>query len=324
MNEKEEEKLITQVRLWADLNTNALLESDCNRFEIPSVDGFIGYKIGFGCAIVFGEPVCESSDKPILAQAFKADCEKKNLNVIYIMVSKAFAELSMNRFCSISMRYGDRLVFNPSVDLLTKHGPKGGLVRKKVKHAIHDGVHVSEYSSSDPKTEEEIAEMAKKWLEKRHGPQVYISHLTIFKYQKGKRLFLAKREESVVGMLVLHEIKASKGFLLNNLITAKNAPHGTSELLITSTIKTLEGEKCSNVIVGPAVANNLEEFSGLGSFSSRLASLIFRLAKMIFGLNQQTIFWEKFQPEVEPSYLLFDRLNVQSLRGLMYALNVIN
>jgi lysylphosphatidylglycerol synthetase-like protein (DUF2156 family) len=314
--------LVKQVRQWGDLNTDALLDSSCKQFSIPSIEGFIGYRTELNCAIVFGDPVCPKTDQPQMAEAFQRHCKENGLNVIYAIVTEQFANSVLNQNQNVLIQFGNKLILEPNDNPLNRSGPKGVLVRKKVKHAIKDGVVISEYHHDDPSVEKEIEHVAQNWLEARNGPQVYIAHLDFFNDMQGKRWFIAKHDGHVIGFLILNEIQASSGWLLNNLIITRDAPTGTSELLVTTILQTLEAEKCNYVAVGPVTGDNILHIIGLGTFSSWLLHWIFKAAKKIFRLDGQKVFWEKFQPKHEPSYVMFDRMNIRTVKALLRAMNV--
>ncbi len=314
--------LVKQVRLWGDLNTDAILDPRCQTFTFPGIKGLIGYRIESNCAIVFGDPICAPADKLPLAQAFDNYCREKSLKVVYAIASAGFSDLAMQGCCNVSIQFGHKLIIDPSSNPLEKTGSKGVLLRKKVKHASNEGITVKEYIPHDPQMELAIEHIGSAWLQARRGPQVYISHLSFFNDREGKRWFYAQKDGHIVGILLLNEIQASAGWLLNNLILTANAPNGTSELLITSAFKALEAEKCSFVAIGPVTTKKLDNIVGLGTVSTWLIKAVFNLSKRVFRLDGQTLFWEKFQPENEPSYLLFKDLDFSSIKALMLAMNV--
>lgn len=321
-NKEDRKKLISQIREWADLNTDALLEPSCKIFRDSSIEGFIGYQEASNYAVVFGDPVCAEQDKVSLAEAFKKYCSQKKLTIIYTIVSEAFANNIPKSLCPIKIEYGSKLILNPSIDPLKLTGSKAVLLRKKVKHATRDGAEAFEYQDYNSRLEQEIEQIGEEWLKGRQGPQVYIAHLNLFSNRKGKRWFVAKVGETYMGVLVLNQLKASSGWLLNNLILSESAPAGTSELLVTTAFKALQDEGCTQVIVGPVTGKQLENIEGISSFSGWLLKFMFRSAKKMFRLDGQTQFWDKFQPEDKPSYLLFETFNMRTLRALMTAFNV--
>lgn len=310
--------LVKLIRDWGDLNTDAVLDTPCQFFSIPSVEGVIAYRIEANCAIVFGEPLSAPGDRTKLAEAFHHYCQEAGLNVVYVIVSKPFTK-SIPSGCFI--QFGHKLILDPEDDPLKKTGSNAQLLRKKVKHASKAGLIVSEYFGGDPALEKEMEQIGHSWLQARHGPQIYIAHLSLFNNREGKRWFYAEHKNGIAGFCILNEIKASSGWLLNNLIISRDAPSGTSELIIASALETLAKENCRFVEVGPVVATHIE-IGGLGTISSWFVRRIFSIFKKLYHLDGQAIFWEKFQPKKEPSYLLFDQVNLRTIKALLHALNI--
>lgn len=322
LNQDQRIHLVKQIRQWGDLNTDALLDLSTQSFTAPGIDGFIGYRMELNCAVVFGDPVCPSGEKQRLSEAFRQHCKEKELNVVYVIVSDQFANSSLNEDKKILLQFGNKLILEPSDNPINRSGQKGGLVRKKVKHALKDGVVINEYQDQNPALEKEIEQIGRRWLESRHGPQVYIAHLDFFHDREGKRWFYATHEGRLVGFLILNQTQATSGWLLNNLIITRDAPSGTSELLITKTLEVLESENCNYVMVGPVTANSMDHIIGLNPFFAWLIKLAFRAAKKIFRLDGQMVFWEKFQAKHEPSYVMFDKINLRTVQALLKAMNV--
>ena len=59
---------------------------------------------------------------------------------------------------------------------------------------------------------------------------------------------LRKRQDTIVGTVILNQYKGHKGWFLTNLMEIPGAPHGTSELLVVSALETLANEGCTFVI----------------------------------------------------------------------------
>lgn len=314
--------LVKQVRRWGDLNTDAILDPKCKQFSVPSIDGFIGYRVEAKCAVIFGDPLCAVEDQLPLVDAFHRYCRGKGLKVVYVIVSEQFARVVINQYQPGVIQFGHRLVLDPCDDPMKKSGSKGGLVRKKVKRAVSEGVVVNEYLHHDPALEGVIEQMGEAWLQSRKGPQVYIAGLDFFNDREGKRWFYAMQGNSLVGCVVLNETQGSSGWLLNNLIITPEAPQGTSELLVTSALKALEMEKCHSVVVGPVISLQVDNIVGLSTFSTWVVRMILMTAKKMFRLDGQTVFWDKFQPKMEPSYLILDKVNTRTIKALLRALNV--
>ena len=199
------------MRQWGDVNADALLEETCQIFSIPEIEGFIGYKVESSTAVVFGDPVCSPEDKPAFAQAFEEECQRKNLDVVYTIVSQDFADWYSANLSAAMIEFGTKLVLDPHHNPIHNTGSKAILVRKKVKQALREGVEVKEYAADDPLMEKQMEKIAVEWLQKRQGPQIYLAGITLFKDHYGKRWFYALKGEQIVGLLVLNELQSQTG-----------------------------------------------------------------------------------------------------------------
>lgn len=320
----ERKSYVELIRQWGGVNTDGLLEESCQKFFIPEAAGFIGYRVENSQAIVFGDPVCSEENKPLFARKFQEKCREDGLGVMYSIVTLEFAKWLHENMNAPIFEWGENFILNPFENPVKGTGSNAVLVRKKVKHALKDGVIVQEYLGTDLRIEEKISKLADGWVEKRKGPQIFLAHVSLFQNRIGKRWFYAEKEGDVVGFLVLNEIQSKKGWLLNNVMLSSNAPNGVSELLIISTLETLERENCHYVIAGPVPIKDLKEIQGLNPALEYLVRLMFKGAKYIFHLDGYQTYWHKFNPKSEGSYLAFPENNIgySSVVGLMRAYNM--
>ncbi len=311
------------IRKWGDVNTDALLEETCQIFSVSGVAGFIGYKIESKNAVVFGDPVCAPQDMPILAQAFDEMCQKMHLGTVYAITSEDFSTWAAEHLSAVAIEFGTKFVLDPHNNPAHTMGSKAVLLRKKVKHALNEGVVVKEYAGDDPAIEEQIEKVAANWLQKRRGPQIYLASVTLFKNRYGKRWFYAQKDNKIVGFLLLNALQSQGGWLLNNVMITPQAPKGLSELLIISTLEALDKEGCRFVLAGPIPSMQLGKIIGIGQIKERLMRMGFKIARYIFQLAGHAAFWSKFQPQYKSSYLLFPHKNLgfSSIKALMRALN---
>lgn len=319
----ERQKLVKMIRQWGLVNTDGLLDETCHFYFHPKLEGFIGYRLEGSNAVVFGDPVCSRENRAAFAESFQEECASKNIGVAYTMATKEFAEWAAQNQGAITIEWGENYVVNPSVNPLNNKGSKAVLLRKKVKHALNDGVTIKEYVGNDLKIEEEIVRVAGEWLKRRHGLQVYLCSINLFQDREGKRWFYAEQGGQITGFLILNEIKDKGGWLLNNLMNTKDASAGLSELLITTTFQTLEKEGCHYVIIGPLPAEKLRDVKNANPLLAKVTRWLYTCATNIFHLKRWAVFWQKFQFEAEGSYLVFPEknLNMGSVRSLLKAFN---
>lgn len=317
-------QIVALVRRWGGSASAAVLDPTTQIFTTPEVEGLIGYRLESSCAIAFGDPVCSQDNIPRLVQAFHSFCEKLDYNIIYITTTERFARWAISNVCKTLIESGEELTYNPHFDPRDHEGVRGSLVRRKVRHALHEGVSVEEYMPHDPKLESAIEEVGDIWLKSRHGPQVYISHHHLFTDRPGKRWFYAKHNNQIVGVAQLNQLQAHAGWLLNHVMHTPDAPHGTPELLVVTALETIRKEGCQYVTFGNVPTEKLGEILGQGSVAQVFTRLTFKVITKIFRLSGRKKFWEKFEPVSSRSYLVFSkpRIGLREIRGLMRALNV--
>jgi lysylphosphatidylglycerol synthetase-like protein (DUF2156 family) len=320
---KDERSLIAEhVQRWGCAASIALLDPACEIFTAPDIDGIIGYRRQFGCAVVLGDPVGTPSDIPSLVQAFHRYCEEHGWRIVYAVVSERFAQWAMRNVCSALVQIGEELIFDLHDD--PQKGAKGRKLRNKISHSRRTGVTVQEYLVCDKALEYAIEQVGIAWLKGRRGPQIYLAHIDLFADRGGKRWFYAQQGDKIIGVLLLNRLESREGWLFNLLLTTPEAPSGTSELLVVSALQTLHLEDYAFVSFGTVPIEQLEEIEGLGLISTSLARMFFKGAKWIFHLNARKTYWKKFNPNSERIYVLFSRPNIglREVFGVMRALNV--
>lgn len=317
------QNLVELVRKWGNVNTDALLNKACQIFTIPEIEGFIGYKIKSSHAVVFGDPVCAPENQFALAKAFDEECQRMNLGLVYTMVSKNFVDWASDNLSAIAIEFGTNFVFDPHHNPTHRTGHRGIILRNKIKQALKNGVAIKEYLGDDPQIEKQMEAVTENWLHNRHGVQVYLSPLSLFEDRYGKRWFYAIKDDRIIGLLILNELQSQRGWLLNNVMWVDHSPKGLSELLIISTLETLDLEGCRYVLAGPVPSKLLGSVTGVSQATSNFIRFIYKIARYLFQLGEGMAFWNKFQPEQESSFLLFPHKNlrISSIKAILQALN---
>lgn len=310
------------IRRWGGSASDAVLDPACKFFSIHDVDGLIGYREESGCVIAYGDPVCSPNDLQKLIDGFHHHFHPKN--IIYITATKDFVDWAMEHGCHSYIEFGEELIIDPFDDPREQHGGNASLVRRKVRHAFKEGIVVKEYTDEDPKIKKDIEHVGLTWLESRSGPQIHTSNVFLFSHEKGKRWFYAEQKGKIVGVLVLNQLQAHQGWLLNHVMFTPEAAHGCPESLVVAALDALREEGCHFVTFGAVPAKALGQIVGLGKFSSGLARLTFNVARKIFHLDGRKKFWSKYHPQSKPLFLLFRHSNIglQEIRALVRALHV--
>lgn len=317
------EKIVGLVHRWGNSAAEAALDLLCSYFSIPEMEGVIPYRLESGCAVIFGDPICAPENVPKLSQAFHDYCAEQSKNIIYVVTTEKFAKWAVNNLCGAAVAFGEELTINPSKDDPTK-GPGGRVLRQKIRRALREEVSVHEYVEVDPLLEKEIEGVAESWLEVRKGPQVYISHISFFRERLGKRWFYTKEGSKVTGVATLHRLESREGWLLNRIVLTKDAAVGSSEILVSAIIEKLEQEECNYLTFGAVPAQELCSIHGFRKISSFAIRTFFGIARKVFHLDGKRVFWQKFQPKGETSYVLFgkSKIKIKDVLGIIRALNM--
>ena len=313
-------RLVELVRKWGEVNTDGVLDKTTQIFSVPHIEGLIGYRIELGNAVVYGDPLCAPSDKVALAREFEDYCKSQKMLVIYIIVSEEFANMALEHLSFSLIEFGRKYILDPAQYV----EPKTSLLRKKIRQSTRNGIEIQEYTGDDPEIERSIEDIATAWVQARKGIQIYLAEPTLFADRFGKRWFYATHHGKIIGFALLNMLESQEGWLLNNVMVEKDSPSGVSEHLVVSAIQTIEKEQCRLVLIGPVPAKDLGKIVGLGRPIVLLATLCFKAIKKICHLDGHEVFWDKFQPELRSSYLLFpkNRFRISSVLALLRALNI--
>lgn len=317
------DQIVSYVRRWGGPTSDAVLDPAIEYFMCPKIEGVVGFRRSFKCAVVLGDPICALEARNALTLAFHEFAKAEDLSVIYIAASHSFTQWAMEHVCSSCIGLGEIVNYDPAEDPRQRSGTQGSLVRRKVKRAIREGVSIHELKRGDVELEKQVEEVGVKWLQSRKGPQIHISNVHLFEDCEGKRWFYAFFGGKMIGSISLNRLEALQGWLINHLMVLPEAPVGTSELLFTSILETLNQEGCRYATVGFILAKQLREIRGFGKFSSFLAKFMIEIARKVYDLDGLHTFWGKFHPKKEPSYLLFSRKKIgfKELLGVSRATN---
>lgn len=305
------------VHQWGNSISEAVLDLSCKYFQTPDIEGFIGYRISKNCAVVLGDPICPPEKKPDLALAFQKYCNENNLSCIYFIVSQEFARWAIDHVSKIMIEVGEEIIFDPFLDPTVGH--KGYKLRNRIHHAQHLGLTVKEYIPFNQKIESDILNVGNTWVQARTGPQIHLGNLNFFENRSDKRWFYLQDEnKTIIGMALLSKLNLHDGWLLKFLITVPDVPRGSSELLMLTILETLRNENCRYITYGMVPADQLGEIKGMGKITAWMAKNAFNMAKWTFNLDQRKVYWHKFLPHTESTYLLFSNpyIGINELKAL--------
>lgn len=310
------EQLASVVKRLGNPESTILLHSSCSIFQIPQVDGVIGYhKIG-NCVVVIGDPICLPQDVAELTNAFHLHCQEQNLKIVYFLVHHDFAHWAIDNNYFTLIQVGEELSINPT------NFQKYQKLRWKVNQAIKHGVVVNEYKSFDAPVEKQIKMTIDTWQKERHGPQMHLGHIN-FSDTAANRIFYAQKEDRIVGLLLLSPLDRIQGWTVSSYLALLDAPVGTTEHLMCTALDSLSKENCHFLCLGIVSGPKLGEVIGLSSVAKFLANLILKMVRWAFRLDARAMYLNKYHPHARSVFLLSrDKLSLVDLLAIKHLLNV--
>lgn len=311
------EQLALLIKRLGNPESTTLLHSPCEVFQVPQLDGVIGYyKIG-NCAVAVGDPICLPKDTEVLTNAFRIYCQQHNWKTIYLLVYQEFAYWCVKNGCQTLIQVGSELSIDPTIF------EKKQKLRWKINQSIKQGVTVKEYKEFDPALEIELKRVTQNWLKQRSGPQIHLGNLNFFRTYSEKRVFYAELRDQVVGILLLTRVDRFQGWVVSSYLAVTEAPTGTTENLMCSVVDVLAEEKCSFLCLGAVSGEKLGEVVGLSSFGKSMAEWIFKAARSFFKLDAKAKYLNKYNPSLRATFFLCSgRLAIEELLAIKHVLNV--
>ena len=210
------------------------LEHDKQLFFGTSLDGVIGYGIVDDVAVVNGDPVCASSDFPVLLAEFKSFCKNNGYSVVFLYITDAF----LQKYWDAGFAYvkaGEKARF----DLLTYtlKGNRAGKVRASVNHAAKT-CSVFEYRPlvmRDDSTEQQIAAVSADWFKgKRTEKLVFSVGTTSLDEPMDRRYFCARDSSGSIcafTVFIPFTTQEGRGYMADVTRRIHDAPGGIADYL---------------------------------------------------------------------------------------------
>lgn len=314
---KKSEPLASFVKRLGNPESTTLLHSSCNIFQVPQIDGIIGYHKIRNCAVVIGDPICLPKDIAELTNAFHHHCQKSHLKTIYLLAYHDFAHWAIDNGCHTLIQVGSELSINPT------NFRKKQKLRWKINQSMQHGVLVKEYKNFDKSLENKMKNTIHAWTKQRRGPQIHLGPLNFFNNEAEKRIFYAEQKDKIIGALLLIPVDRFQGWVVSSYLAILDAPVGTTEHLMCSAFDSLANENCHFLCLGAVSGTELGEVIGLSPFGKTMADLIFKTSRWFFKLDAKAIYLKKYHPYLRSTFLLCrNKLTIDELLAIKHVLNV--
>jgi len=280
------------IRLWTCLET----------------EGAIAYNDFGKVWLVPGDPLASAEDVAKVTSCFLKRARAEGCVVGFMPATAQFARNSG----ALGLR-AVRIGSAPYFDLATwaPRGDRAKKARAGVNQARRAGVRVTEVIDVHDHLVRETACLCKSWLTTRRSAIRFEWLFTLdpFQHKEKKKYFTARDANGrLVGFLAASPIPARDGWYLEDVLRSKDAPNGTTDLLVVEVLYALKRGGAKMATLGTALmatdgADNPEV--PVSRVLSRLAWFIARCFSIFYNFDGVRRFKAKFAPSWwESEYVL--------------------
>jgi phosphatidylglycerol lysyltransferase len=219
------------------------------RWSTPDIDGAIIYGEFGRVWLAAGDPLAAREEMAELARQFGTFAKLKGRVVAFVPTTAEFAhQVAPHQFKAVKVGaapYFDLNVWNPRGDCAKK-------LRAGVNQARRAGVEVQYFDNADERLRKETAELCLRWLGTRRAATTFgwLIALDPFLHSEYKKYFAARVEGQLVGFVAASPIPTRKGWYLEDVISAPDAPQGTATLLVVEALNELKSQGAGLATLG--------------------------------------------------------------------------
>jgi phosphatidylglycerol lysyltransferase len=263
----------------------------------PDGDAVVGYVRKHRYLLVAGAPVCAPQELSAITQAFEQFAAQQSRRVCYVCASQRLRDLFQNSPQHCEVAVGAEPVWNPLhwPDILQRRRS----LRAQLHRARNKSVQIEETDAASAAGAPEFHRVLTDWIANRGLPPLhFMVEPEILRGVLDDRLvFAARRHNRLVAYLIASPIAARNGYLIEELARSREAPNGTSELLIDAAMRRFAAANCDYVTMG-LVALSGDELKRNPAWLRAL--MFFARAHANRFYNFQGL--EQFRSKMEPSH----------------------
>lgn len=306
-----------------NLHSFMVLEPGLSWWTSDAGDAAVAYVVRGGCWLAAGGPLCAPEQTLDVARAFAAAAGRSGKSAAFFGVSDRFLARLAGAPEFDALPIGLAPLWNPSG--WTAGLRKAEKLRNRLKRGARAGVTVRmadpEEVGAEPLHSAMIA-LVDRWSEGRDLPPMgFMTTLELFGHAALRRYFLAEHEGALVGFAVAVPIYGRQGWLVEDLVLARTAPSGTSELLVDAAMRRFADEGAEVASLGMVALAGLDRTPSAHPRLVRLLATCSRRLAWLYDFDGLYRFRNKMKPTVwEPVYLVAaGRVTGWTLRAVLMA-----
>ena len=293
----------------------------------PETEGAVAYNEFGKVRLVPGDPLASAENLAKVSESFLQSARTEGRVVGFMPATEQFAKQSRG----LGLR-AIKIGSAPYFDLATwaPRGDRAKKARAGVNQARRAGVHVNEVINVDERLIREAACLCKSWLTTRRSAIRFewLFAVDLFQHREQKKYFTARDANGrLVGFLAASPIPARDGWYLEDVLRSKNAPNGTTDLLVVEVLDSLKQSGARLATLGTALMAAEGVVDPDIHVSSVLSSAVWFLARccsVFYNFDGVRRFKAKFAPSWWESEYVLISANVTApprvLSALIHAL----
>ncbi len=254
MNTDEKKKILEKYG-YNTVSYQSLMEG-IQSFNVGSIEGFISYTVVKKTYIAIGDPLCSENNMFELTHAFRKYVWEKKGYCTFISVSSVFQKkLDIMGFGTLKI--GEEAIFE--IEKFTLLGKDMSDVRNMIRRAQKEGVSIRRLETPDINSLWDMEKLNSDWMStKKVKGFSFLLKLTPFENFEDKIIFLAEKEGNIVGYLSAVPIYQRNGYYFEDIIRSNDAPLGTNQFLVYSSLEYLKEKGYSIASLGTSPLWNIQ------------------------------------------------------------------
>lgn len=282
-------------------------------------DAVVGFVERHGVRVVAGAPVCAAGRLAQVAAEYEADAARAGRRVCYFGAGHRLEGLFQGSADHPGVVLGAQPAWHPEdwPYMLAGHAS----LRQQVNRARNRGVRVREWPAGRAHDSPALAACLREWLsEKGLPPLHFLVEPDTLSRLYDRRVFVAERDEEVVGFLIASPVPQRRGWLVEQMIRGAGAPNGTTELLLDAAVTAMRvaGDEYVSLGLSPLSSRAARAGEGAPLWVRLLLGWLRAHARRFYDFEGLEAFKAKFRPSVwEPIYAIS---NVSFSPRILYAI----
>lgn len=286
--------------------THLIFTGDKNIFWNSKKTVLFSYAKTFNRIVVLGDPIGEEKDFSEAIAEIQNYFEKYGYEVIFYEVDEKFLSIYHDNGYSF-FKLGEEGVINLNEFKMSSNMRRN---YNKVMKLFEDEGYKLEIIEPpfDYKILIDLKTVSEEWLGGRKEKGFSIGFFSREYIQRASIYVLRDKNNKIIAFMSLRPYyDENKNISIDMMRYKKNSPSGTMDAMFIGMINWAKENNYERFIIGMAPLSNV----GLNKFSrgeEKLAYMLYKHGKSIYGFVGLRAYKEKFKPEWEPKYLCYDNI----------------